>query len=100
MASSWATRAALILLPSLRRPAMRAAVAARGVDPPLHEREQGTIRSRPSRSAGTRTAAAARRRRSLEDLFLDEAMSRIGEDVARDTTAVLELLKSAVRLMR
>jgi hypothetical protein len=49
---------------------------------------------------GSNTAAAARRRRSLEDLFLDEAMTRIGEDVARDTKAVLEFLKSAVRLMR
>jgi hypothetical protein len=49
---------------------------------------------------GSNTATAARRRRSLEDLFLDEAMSRIGEDVARDTKVVLELLKSAVRLMR
>jgi hypothetical protein len=63
-------------------------------------REQGAIRSRLSPSAGTRTAAAARRGRSLEDLFLDEAMSRIGEDVARHTKAVLELLKSAVRFMR
>jgi hypothetical protein len=27
-------------------------------------------------------------------------MSRVGEDVVRDTKAVLELLKSAVRLMR
>lgn len=51
---------------------------------------QTAVRSRDRRNRMTFTSGSSGRRDA----------SRIGEDVARDTKAVLELLKSAVRFMR